>query len=136
MGRLPSKALVTSKHFDDLLLLAEVWKPGKLPSELLTYYAPEVVRRWHVTPADWYAFDLAATARWSELQRDRERHVADEAGVYSGIKPSLRAPSTSPAAAGTVREQGDQLSIRGNEIPPWDPRFARLRRKDGVKDSV
>lgn len=115
--------VVASKHFDDLIAILEVWKPGKLPSELLTYYAPEVARRWQVTPADWYAFDLAATARWSELQRDREReqqrHATD---LSASARPSPQMPSA-PTAAGTVRDQGDQLSIRGNEIPPWDPRY-------------
>ena len=124
MGRLPSKVVVTSKHFDDLIAILEVWHPGKLPSELLTYYAPEVARRWHVTPADWYAFDLAATARWSELQRERDRHAADEVGARSSADHrSTPLVPTAPTVAGTVREQGDQLSIRGNEIPPWDPRY-------------
>lgn len=119
--------VVTSKHFDDLVLLAHIW-PGKLPSELLTYYAPEVARRWRVTPADWYAFDLAATARWSELQREQQerqqereqqRHTAD---TSAGARSTSQMPST-PTAAGTVRDQGDHLSIRGNEIPPWDSRY-------------
>lgn len=78
--------------------------------------------RRHVTPADLFAFDVAATARYNELQRDAQ---ADEQARAQGRKPSakLDPTPTTPSRAAVVEEHGENLAIHGNEIPPWDPRY-------------
>ena len=102
--------------------MAAVWK-GKLPSELLTYYMPELRTRYHVTPADLYLFDVAATARWAELQHAQQPATPTLRTTPTGVPQGMP-----QGAVPAVQEHGDHLAIRGTEIPPWDPRYRGKQR--------
>jgi hypothetical protein len=102
-----------------VLAIADVWH--RLPSELALRYMPELRTRAHVTPADLFMFDVAATARWADLKRE---HEADQ---QAGKGPRQTTPAQPALRPGAVRENGADIAIRGNEIPPWDARFTGKR---------
>lgn len=77
---------------------------------------PEL-RRMGVTAADLFAFDVAATARWADLRREHE-----------GQQPRQGSAGEAQLRPGAVRENNGVLTIRGNEIPPWDSRYRAKRR--------
>lgn len=86
---------------------------------------PELRTRHQVTPADLFAFDVAATARWADLRHEHETRQAD--GRQRGAGPQRAAPSA--LRPGAVRDTGEVLAMRGNEIPPWDSRYRGAKRR-------
>lgn len=115
--------MVTSSHLDDLLAIAEVWH--QLPSDLAVRYMPELRTRYHVTPADLFMLDVAATARWAALKRQQSSSSSSSAATQQAQQMGPHARPGSAVSA--VSEHGDHLAIRGNEIPPWDPRYKGKR---------
>ena len=113
--------IASSPRFDDLLALSATWR--QLPSTLALRYMPEL-RRMGVTPADWFAFDVAATARWADLRREHEEQQPRQgsASHQRAMPPRLR--------PGAVQDNGGDFAIRGNEIPPWDARYQATKRAD------
>lgn len=123
--------MVASSHFDDLICLSEAWQ--RLPSQLTAYYMPELAAHHGVRPADWFAFDIAATTRLGEIQQERdERRRKDKArqgrAVSGGGKDASSTPSVESSPAARAGQSSavlldnastGELHIVGTEIPPW-----------------
>lgn len=80
-------------------------RPSTVARELLG-----VSLSW-LTPDDWYALDLAATHVYYTTRRQ-----AQEEALTSRLPSS---PSTPPPPRGQASIQGENLLIRGSEVPPW-----------------
>ncbi len=81
---------------------------GQRPSAIARDLFPEL--RW-LQPIDWYALDVAATARYWDMEYEAAKR---EAPREDGHRPPPMNRST------FIRETGGQgLEIRGTEIPPW-----------------
>ncbi len=80
-----------------------------LPSHLARDLIGAELPPW-LTRADWWALDVAATARYHDLQRVAAQRQAQTAPE----RPPLRS-----AQRGNALEHSLTSGIIGDEIPPW-----------------
>jgi hypothetical protein len=87
---------------------------GVLPSDYARrLYGPLLPK--HITPMDWYAFDVATT--WTYYELLAQENDDDGPTGSPSDRERLKAPRAS--RRNPVAEQGEGLHIKGGEVPPW-----------------
>lgn len=98
--------------------MASVFK--QRPSAIARDLFPEL--SW-LSPYDWYAFDVAATAIYFEIEKRTAAKTDDPPSLgRRGPHGRFDPPSDIALAPGRaiVQDNRHSLAIRGTEIPPWE----------------
>jgi hypothetical protein len=69
-----------------------------------------------LSPLDWYAFDVAAAARWQDLQRESADGTPE---VDTGGASDIPQPTTERRNGPLYEGPGGGFRLVGDEIPPW-----------------